>query len=625
MKIKNLTIVALIVSFFIIVTAIYVNFDLVANVRFYVDQNDELVDRLNEGKLKLETPIQQLKDINEYARTTVSVAIIKDELSDLIEEMQSDSLDLKNNLNIMNEISIKRHNEGIQAISAKLLQLQINLDKIQFFINQNMVLSEMLDSSLETRKDINQLILDIDKDYSNLNQVILSDLSIVLNVIFISLLSIVGLLFFGLIRFVNFQIPYIVNGLTMLGDKQYDNQRLNIPKPFFIEEKNIHKYIETVFEENRFIEDVKEVLLKVYTLEDAVDHLFSLLKERMGVDRVGLAFVDYSREMIVAEYGVLVDQNIKLGPGFEVPFVRTSLFDLIESKKSVINNDLENEFIKRPKSSSLYLLSLEGVKSNLILPLTMGNAVFGFLFLSSRQKNFFDLNHLHLAEKIVYEIKGLLNRTYFTKVIFNKITTGFSELVDKKDNETGQHINRMVNYSTLLAQKLVEKNHPDYPINDKIVLEIERNAAVHDIGKVGIPDSILKKPGKLTDEEWEIMRTHPIIGGDIFKSMREGLKAFDPELYKVSEEITRFHHEKWNGEGYPNGLKGFEIPLVARIVSVADVFDAISNKRVYKDAFDFEESFKMLEEMKGKNLDPFLVDLFIENSDEVLKIYQKYQ
>ena len=625
MKIKNLTIVALIVSFFIIVTAIYVNFDLVANVRFYVDQNDELVDRLNEGKLKLETPIQQLKDINEYARTTVSVAIIKDELSDLIEEMQSDSLDLKNNLNIMNEISIKRHNEGIQAISAKLLQLQINLDKIQFFINQNMVLSEMLDSSLETRKDINQLILDIDKDYSNLNQVILSDLSIVLNVIFISLLSIVGLLFFGLIRFVNFQIPYIVNGLTMLGDKQYDNQRLNIPKPFFIEEKNIHKYIETVFEENRFIEDVKEVLLKVYTLEDAVDHLFSLLKERMGVDRVGLAFVDYSSEMIVAEYGVLVDQNIKLGPGFEVPFVRTSLFDLIESKKPVINNDLENEFIKRPKSSSLYLLSLEGVKSNLILPLTMGNAVFGFLFLSSRQKNFFDLNHLHLAEKIVYEIKGLLNRTYFTKVIFNKITTGFSELVDKKDNETGQHINRMVNYSTLLAQKLVEKNHPDYPINDKIVLEIERNAAVHDIGKVGIPDSILKKPGKLTDEEWEIMRTHPIIGGDIFKSMREGLKAFDPELYKVSEEITRSHHEKWNGEGYPNGLKGFEIPLVARIVSVADVFDAISNKRVYKDAFDFEESFKMLEEMKGKNLDPFLVDLFIENSDEVLKIYQKYQ
>ena len=625
MKIKNLTIVALIVSFFIIVTAIYVNFDLIANVRFYVDQNDELVDRLNEGKLKLETPIQQLKDINEYARTTVSVAIIKDELSDLIEEMQSDSLDLKNNLNIMNEISIKRHNEGIQAISAKLLQLQINLDKIQFFINQNMVLSEMLDSSLETRKDINQLILDIDKDYSNLNQVILSDLSIVLNVIFISLLSIVGLLFFGLIRFVNFQIPYIVNGLTMLGDKQYDNQRLNIPKPFFIEEKNIHKYIETVFEENRFIEDVKEVLLKVYTLEEAVDHLFSLLKERMGVDRVVLAFVDYSREMIVAEYGVLVDQNIKLGPGFEVPFVRTSLFDLIESKKPVINNDLENEFIKRPKSSSLYLLSLEGVKSNLILPLTMGNAVFGFLFLSSRQKNFFDLNHLHLAEKIVYEIKGLLNRTYFTKVIFNKITTGFSELVDKKDNETGQHINRMVNYSTLLAQKLVEKNHPDYPINDKIVLEIERNASVHDIGKVGIPDSILKKPGKLTDEEWEIMRTHPIIGGDIFKSMREGLKAFDPELYKVSEEITRSHHEKWNGEGYPNGLKGFEIPLVARIVSVADVFDAISNKRVYKDAFDFEESFKMLEEMKGKNLDPFLVDLFIENSDEVLKIYQKYQ
>lgn len=625
MKIKNLTIVALILSFLVILTSIYVNFDLVLNVRFYVDKNNELVEKINEDRLKLEIPIQKLKDINEYSRTSVSIAIIKDNVMDIIDSMQSTSLELKNNLSTMNDISIKRHNAAVQKISSKLLQLQINLDQVQFVMNQNMLLNDMLDTSDDNRRIISELINEIKLDYDELNSVILSDLTIVLNTMFILLMFVIVSLFFGLIRFVYFQIPYIVKGLNMLGDKHYNDEELKIPTPFFEEEKDIHNYIETVFEENRFIEDIKEVLLKVYVVEDAVDALFTLLKERMGIDRVGLAFVDYNREMIIAEYGVIVDSVIKLGPGFEVPFVRTSLYDLIELKKPMINNDLDEEFRKRPKSSSLYLLSQEGIKSNLILPLTMGNAVFGFLFLSSREKNFFNLNHLHLAEKIVYEIKGLLNRSYFTKVVFSKITSGFSELVEKKDNETGEHILRMVNYSTMLAYKLIEENHPDYQIQERTVLEIERNAAVHDIGKVGIPDSILKKPGKLTDEEWEIMRTHPIIGGDIFKSIREGLKVFDPELYKVSEDITRYHHEKWNGEGYPHGLKGHEIPLVARIVSVADVFDAISSKRIYKEAFDVEESFEILKSMSGINLDPFLVEIFIENKDEVLKIYEKYK
>ncbi|NTW91631.1 MAG: GAF domain-containing protein, partial [Erysipelotrichaceae bacterium] len=444
MKIKNLTITALIISFLIIITSIYVNFDLVVNVRFYVDKNNELVESLKENKLRLETPIQQLKDINEYSSTTVSIAIIRDDIMDIIESMQKDSLELKNNLVTMNEVSLNRHNTAIQLISSKLLKLQINLDEVQFLLNQNMILNEMLETSQESRNEIDELILSIENDYDTLNRVILNDLSIVLNIMFILLIIVLSVSFFGLIRFVYFQIPYIVRGLTMLGDKHYNDKELKIPTPFFVEEKNIHNYIKNVFEENRFIEDVKEVLLKVYVVEDAVDALFNLLKERIGIDRVGLAFIDYSREMIIAEYSVITDNNIKLGPGFEVPFVRTSLYDLIESKKPVINNNLENEFEKRPKSSSLYLLSQEGIKSNLILPLTMGNTAFGFLFLSSSQKDFFTINHLHLAEKIVYEIKGLLNRAYFTKVVFSKITSGFSELVEKKDNETGEHISRMV-------------------------------------------------------------------------------------------------------------------------------------------------------------------------------------
>ena len=288
-----------------------------------------------------------------------------------------------------------------------------------------------------------------------------------------------------------------------------------------------------------------------------------------------------------------------------------------------ISNDLETTLQSRPNSASLKLLLQEGIQSNLILPMTMGKTVFGFLFLSSRQKYHFTFKHQTLGEKIIYEIKGLINRAYFINIVFNKITNGFSELVEKKDNETGEHILRMVQYSSLLARQLYAKQLPDYPITERMIMEIERSASVHDIGKVGIPDAILKKPGKLTDDEWVIMRTHPTIGADIFKSIRNGLKAFDPELYRVSEEITRSHHERWNGTGYPQGLKGHEIPLGARIVTIADVFDAITSKRVCKDAFDLDASFDLLESMKGKELDPILVDIFLNSREEIMNIYLK--
>ena len=219
MKIKNLTIVALILSFLVILTSIYVNFDLVLNVRFYVDKNNELVEKINEDRLKLEIPIQKLKDINEYSRTSVSIAIIKDNVMDIIDSMQSTSLELKNNLSTMNDISIKRHNASVQKISSKLLQLQINLDQVKFVMNQNMLLNDMLDTSDNNRRIISELINEIKLDYDELNSVILSDLTIVLNTMFILLMIVIVSLFFGLIRFVYFQIPYIVKGLNMRSEE----------------------------------------------------------------------------------------------------------------------------------------------------------------------------------------------------------------------------------------------------------------------------------------------------------------------------------------------------------------------------------------------------------------------
>jgi response regulator RpfG family c-di-GMP phosphodiesterase len=162
-----------------------------------------------------------------------------------------------------------------------------------------------------------------------------------------------------------------------------------------------------------------------------------------------------------------------------------------------------------------------------------------------------------------------------------------------------------------------------HPVDRRMILEIERNASVHDIGKVGIPDNILKKPGKLTAEEWQIMKNHVMIGGEIFADLRRDLGLFEADFYKVPEEIVKFHHEKYDGSGYPYRLRGAEIPLVARIVALGDVFDALTSERVYKKAFSFEKALEIIRESTGTHFDPVVVEAFFNQVDEIKKIYSK--
>jgi len=174
-----------------------------------------------------------------------------------------------------------------------------------------------------------------------------------------------------------------------------------------------------------------------------------------------------------------------------------------------------------------------------------------------------------------------------------------------KDEDTGDHIIRMSRYSALIAEKL------DLP--SKEVQNILYAAPMHDVGKIGIPDSILMKPGKLTDEEFGTMKTHSIIGANI-------LAYSKAEVLKLAEQIAISHHEKWNGRGYPQGLAGDNIPLAARIVGLADVFDALTSKRPYKDPFPVEVALDIIEKDRGQHFDPDVVDVFLENIDEIVRI-----
>lgn len=181
-----------------------------------------------------------------------------------------------------------------------------------------------------------------------------------------------------------------------------------------------------------------------------------------------------------------------------------------------------------------------------------------------------------------------------------------SSVVEFRNSETSEHIRRM-KYLTRVLLKYLTKYFPKYGLSAVQVDEIARAAALHDIGKIGIPDSILLKPGRLTKEEYEIMKTHTTIGCDILQSFRE--KQSD-EFYRYCYEICRYHHERWDGSGYPDHLVGDEIPISAQIVSIVDVYDALVSERIYKDAYVNSVAYNMIVSGECGQFSPDVLECF---------------
>lgn len=193
-----------------------------------------------------------------------------------------------------------------------------------------------------------------------------------------------------------------------------------------------------------------------------------------------------------------------------------------------------------------------------------------------------------------------------------------ARLSEQRDNETGQHLERVSSYCKLIAEGLRADGHFVDEIDDEWIEDLVRSAPLHDIGKVGIPDSILLKPGTLTPEEWVIMKTHTEIGGTTLDAVIQQSSA--QGFLRMGRDIALGHHERWDGSGYPAGLEGDEIPLVARIVALADVYDALTTVRPYKAAWTHEEALAWIEEGRGKHFDPRIVDAFVRRSSEADEI-----
>jgi putative two-component system response regulator len=210
--------------------------------------------------------------------------------------------------------------------------------------------------------------------------------------------------------------------------------------------------------------------------------------------------------------------------------------------------------------------------------------------------------NLELAQKINAQTEEI-------KQTRLEIIQHLARAAEHKDNDTGQHVIRIGHYARLIAEAY--GGHPDW-------VELVLNAApMHDIGKVGIPDQVLLKPGKLNNEEWRLMQQHCQIGADIFGED-------PPTLLKVSKQIALSHHERWNGSGYPAGLVADAIPLEARIVAIADVFDALTSERPYKSAWSIEKSIEHIDAASGSHFDPAIVDLFHQVLPDILLVRQHH-
>ncbi len=198
------------------------------------------------------------------------------------------------------------------------------------------------------------------------------------------------------------------------------------------------------------------------------------------------------------------------------------------------------------------------------------------------------------------------------------IILGLAKIAEYRDSDTGSHLSRIQEFNRILALELV--NHPKYAdyITVEYINDLYESSILHDIGKVGVPDSILLKPGKLTPEEFDMIKKHPGIGGDTILSIEKNIHA--QTFLTLGREIAYMHHEKWDGTGYPNGFQGERIPLSARITALSDVYDALTTKRCYKDAFSHEKAVEIIEGERGKQFDPDIVDAFLAVKEEFLRL-----
>ncbi len=279
-------------------------------------------------------------------------------------------------------------------------------------------------------------------------------------------------------------------------------------------------------------------------------------------------------------------------------------------------------------------LLIEKLRSNklesiLIIPLsyngTSSSESHAALILASKSQSAYTKEHHDFLKNTAPQISHAVSKTIGMESLIISVVEGLAKLAESRDPETGDHLYRMSHYSAIIAEQLRNQGSYMNEINTAYVRDILRFAPMHDIGKVGIGDYILLKPGALTDEERTTMQQHPTIGAEVLRRCEKQVHSLGKDIFKLGIEIAESHHEKVDGSGYPNKLTGAAIPLSARIVAVADVFDALTSKRPYKEAWPIDKALRVMNEDAGSHFDTDILAAMEQAMPAILEIYEKHK
>ena len=290
---------------------------------------------------------------------------------------------------------------------------------------------------------------------------------------------------------------------------------------------------------------------------------------------------------------------------------------LNEGRPRVINNMLTFEHGDHEHTQHI---GRQGYAASYTMPIFNNGSFVGFIFFNSYATDVFTeaaLNHLDVFGHMISLM--VVSELAAAKMLVAAVKTS-AHFTHARDPETGSHVDRMSRYSRLITRELASRHN----LNDDYIEHVFLYSPLHDIGKIAIPDSILLKPGKLEPAETEIMRTHTRRGREIIDDVLANFGLDALQHVQILRNIAQYHHETLNGNGYPCGLKGDDIPLEARIVAVADIFDALTSRRPYKDAWTNDEAFAALRRMAGDTLDAECVEALISKREEIERIQKQF-
>lgn len=365
-------------------------------------------------------------------------------------------------------------------------------------------------------------------------------------------------------------------------------------------------------------QDVFAALNGKLPLVKKIETIHELLKQRFGfIDRIAFAVYDPETDLLktfVNSSGGVGTMNFyasRLGDS-------GSLKEILELGRPRLVNDLD--IFSDVTAEHTRRIAAMKYKSSYTMPMYLEGDFFGFLFFNSYLANVFDETVLYTIDMVGHLLSLLVvHELTIARGLMASVKTALN-MANRRDPETGAHLSRMSNYARLIAKEVARAHQ----LNDELVEQIFLFSPLHDIGKISIPDSILLKPAKLTEEEFETMKTHTRKGGEIIDMMLENLELKDFPHTEILRNIALYHHEAVNGTGY-GGLAGVEIPIEAKIVAVADVFDALTSARPYKEAWSNDRAFEFLQAMSGSKFDSDCVDALIRCREEVESIQERFR